>query len=120
MFPVLWEMILRRPVIGGGPDYYQDELTRRAMPYLLQKHRTISAHNLVLLLLVETGLIGLIIFGRGVAAAIASAWRARLSSLGLLPLAMFVPLIIVGMASSDPHYNKVFWFAMAYALAARG
>ena len=52
MIPVLWEIFLRSPITGTGPDRYQYELTRRAMPYLAEKQRTISAHNGALLLLV--------------------------------------------------------------------
>jgi O-antigen ligase len=119
MLPVLWEMFLRNPVLGNGPDEYQRELTQRAMPYLLKKHTTIVAHNLLLLLLVETGLIGCLIFAKGYGMALASAWRARTQAAGLLPLAMLLPLTIAALTASDPHYQAAFWFAAAYALAGR-
>ncbi len=117
MAPVLWEMFLRSPIYGSGPDQYEFELTRRAMPYLVRDQRTIAAHNLVLLLLVETGVIGLFIFFMGMCRALASAWRARLGAGGLLPLALILPLFIAGIVLSNPTSNHVFWFAVAYALA---
>ena len=58
MAPVLWEIFLRSPIYGIGPDRYEFELTRRAMPYLVRDQKTIASHNLLLLLLVETGIIG--------------------------------------------------------------
>ena len=117
MLPVLWEMFLRSPIYGSGPDGYEFELTRRAMPYLLKDQRMIVAHNLALLLLVETGIIGFVLFSSGVKAAVLSAWRARLRPCGSLPLALILPLAIAGLTVADPSHHLVFWFAMAYALA---
>jgi O-antigen ligase len=117
MAPVLWEMFLRSPIYGSGPDRYQFELTRRAMPYLIGQQRTISAHNLVLLLLVETGVIGFVLFSFGVGAALTAAWRARLNACGSLPLALILSLTVTGVIVSDPSHHLVFWFALAYALA---
>jgi hypothetical protein len=117
MIPVLWEMFLRSPVYGSGPDDYEFELTRRAMPYLLKEETVITAHDLVLLLLVETGVIGFLLFACGVKAALMSAWRARLKPCGPLPLALILPLVIAGCIVSDPSHLLVFWFSMAYALA---
>ena len=117
MMPVLWEMFLRSPVYGSGPDGYQLELTRRALPYLLKQQRTIAAHNLVLLLLVETGIIGFLLFSCGVKAALVAAWRTRFRAWGSLPLALLVPLVVAGVSVSDPSHHLVFWFATAYALA---
>jgi O-antigen ligase len=118
MIPVLWEIFLRSPVYGSGPDGYAFELTRRAMPHLLQHQVVVSSHNLALKLLVETGLIGFVLFGWGVIKpGLMSAWKARLKPCGSLPLALLLPLIIVGCISAEPSYYLVFWFAMAYALA---
>jgi len=117
MAPVLWEIFLRSPVYGSGPDRYQFELTRRAMPYMVKEQRTISAHNLALLLLVETGLIGFLLFASGIKAALVAAWRARSKACGSLPLALFLPLVIASAIVCDPSHSLIFWFAMAYALA---
>jgi len=120
MIPVLWEIFLRHPIYGSGPDQYQFELTRRAMPYLVQEQRTISAHNLALLLLVETGLIGFVLVGLGLKEALAAAWRARLGSAGFLPLALILPMLVAGAISSNPSSSPVFWLGVAYALAGGG
>jgi len=120
MIPVLWEMFLRSPLYGSGPDNYQKELTRRTMPYLIRQHRTITAHNLVLLLLVETGVIGFLVFAIGLGKAVTSAWRARSTMSGFLPLALLGPYIISATLFSNPLGSEIFWFVIAYALAAAG
>lgn len=117
MAPVLWEIFLRSPIYGSGPDQYQFELTRRAMPYLIRDQRTIAAHNLVLMLLVETGIIGLLIFSAGLAQVLAAGWRARLNPCGVLPLALLLPFLVQGLLSGNPTATHTFWFAVAYALA---
>src|SRR5204863_8862260 len=111
------EMFLRSPIYGSGPDRYQFELTRRAMPHLIRQQKTITSHNLVLLLLVETGVIGFLLFSFGVGTALAAAWRAGLNACGSLPRAVLLPLTIAGAIMCDPSHDLVFWFAMAYALA---
>lgn len=120
MLPVLWEIYQRNPLLGSGPSDYVQELTQRAMPYLLKKNTNIVSHNLLLLLLVETGLLGLFVFGRAFGLALGSAWRARRTEAGKLPLALLLPLALAGTLSSDPHYQPAFWFAMAYGLSGRG
>lgn len=117
MAPVLWEMFLRSPVYGLGPDSYQWELTRRAMPYLINQRRLIVSHNLALKLLVETGIIGFLVFAGGLKAALAAAWRARLKPCGPLPLALLLPLVIGGATVTHPDHYLTFWVAIAYALA---
>jgi O-antigen ligase len=117
MAPVLWEMFLRSPIYGLGPDDYEFELTRRAMPYLIQMQKLIAAHNLALLLLVETGIIGLLLFSFGLKAALLAAWKARFRPCGSLPLALLLPLIIGGITVCNPSHYLVFWVAVAYALA---
>jgi len=117
MLPVLWEMFLRSPIYGLGPDSYEWELTRRAMPYLINQGRLIVSHNLALTLLVETGLIGFLVFYTGVGAALAAAWRARLQLCGPLPLAMLLPLAITSVTVDHPTGHQIFWAVIAYALA---
>jgi len=118
MIPVLWEIFSRSPITGTGPDRYQYELTRRAMPYLAEKQQTICSHNLALLLLVETGVIGFTIFSFGVGKALLSAWRARHGPFGLLPLAWLLPMAIGGLTVCSPIFASIFWLAIAYSLAA--
>jgi hypothetical protein len=117
MAPVLWEMFLRSPIYGSGPDQYQFELTRRAMPYLVREQKTIAAHNLVLLLLVETGVVGFLIFSAGSWNALRTAWRAHVQPCGFLPLALFLPFFVSGLVLSNPTSHQTFWLTVAYALA---
>jgi len=119
MIPVLWEIFLRSPITGTGPDRYQYELTRRAMPYMAEKQQTINSHNLALLLLVETGVIGFAVFSIGLGKALLSAWRGRTGQLGLLPLAWLLPMSIGGLTVCSPIFAPIFWLAIAYSLAAR-
>lgn len=118
MMPVLWEIFSRSPVYGSGPAGYEFELTRRAMPHMIKDQRTTTAHNLALKLLVETGIIGLVLFAVGVKPGLVAAWKARLKSCGSLPLALILSLVIAGIILTDPSHHLVFWFALAYALAA--
>lgn len=117
MAPVLWKMFLQSPLYGSGPDCYEWKLTREAMPYLLNQHMLIVAHNLVLQLLVETGIIGFLLFASGLTAALAAAWRARFKSCGPLPLALLLPLVVAGATVTHPSHYMVFWVAIAYSLA---
>jgi len=117
MIPVLWDIFLRSPIYGSGPDRYQYELTRRAMPYMTEKQQTISSHNLALLLLVENGIIGFAIFAVGMAQSLKASWRARLGPCGLLPLAWLLPLALAGLTIASPIYSPGLWLAIAYSLA---
>jgi O-antigen ligase len=118
MIPVLWEIFLRSPITGTGPDRYQFELTRRAMPYMVEKQQTINSHNLALLLLVETGVIGFALFAIGLGKALIAAWQARNGPCGLLPLAWLLPMSIGALTVCSPIFAWVFWLAIAYSLAA--
>ena len=72
------------------------------------------------MLLVETGVVGLLVYGVAQGMTIRAAWRARLKAGGWLPMAMLLPMVIMGVISSDPHYSLIYWLATAYALAGRG
>jgi O-antigen ligase len=117
MAPVLWEMFRRSPVYGLGPDGYQWELTRRALPYLVREGKLIDSHNAVLLLLVETGLIGFLLFSTGVGMALAGAWRAWRRAGDALPLALLIPTVIAAATVANPAQHLIFWLAVAYGLA---
>ncbi|MDE3066480.1 MAG: O-antigen ligase family protein [Verrucomicrobiota bacterium] len=117
MAPVLWEMFLRSPLYGLGPDSYQWELTRKAMPYLINENKLIASHNLALLLLVETGVVGFLIFSIGLGTALVAAWRARLKPCGPMPLALLLPFVVASATVANPIQHPVLWVAMGYALA---
>ena len=118
MAPVLWGMFLKSPLYGLGPDSYEWKLTREAMPYLINQRMLIVSHNLILLLLVETGILGFLVFSIGLVKALAAAWRARLKACGPVPLALLLPFVVTGATISSPIFQSAFWVAIAYALAA--
>jgi hypothetical protein len=117
MLPVMWDIGKRTPVFGSGPARYQRELTRRAMPYLIRERMNISAHNLLMALFLETGIIGVVVFGWGLILTLIAAWRARRCSLGIVPFAMLLPLFLLACTSNGATGNPVFWFAITYCLA---
>ena len=112
---VLWEMVQRNPLLGTGPDGYEAELTRQAMPYMVNQGKTITAHNQVLLLLVETGVIGFLIFSAGLAKALVTAWRARNKT--PVPLALVFPFVVAAATVTHPNGFLIFWVVVAYGLA---
>lgn len=117
MMPVLADIFSRSPLYGSGPAGYESELLWRAMPHRVQYQLTTNAHNLFWKLLVETGIIGLLLFAAGVKLSVVGAWKARLKSCGSLPLALILPQVIAGIAFMDPSHHLVFWLAVAYGLA---
>jgi O-antigen ligase len=73
-------------------------------------------HNLYLWLLLETGLLGAGPFFLGLWLCWRSAWRARGSVQGSLPLALLFFLLAVNMKGTLL-YTKMLWVVLAYALA---
>jgi O-antigen ligase len=88
------------------------------MPYMTEKQRTINSHNLALLLLVETGAIGFVVFSIGLGKTLLSAWRGRNGQLGLLPFAWLLPMSVGGLTVCSPIFAPILWLAIAYSLAA--
>jgi O-antigen ligase len=117
MMSVLADIFSRSPLYGSGPAGYESELLWRAMPHRGKYQSTTNAHNLFWKLLVETGVIGFLLFAAGVKPSVVGAWKARLSPLGSLPLALILPQVIAGIAFMDPSHHLVFWLAVAYGLA---
>jgi hypothetical protein len=120
MYPILWEMYQRSPVYGSGPDGYMFEMTKRVRPTFARRGMWLPAHNLILLMLVETGALGLAIFLYGIAAALKAAWRARTTQWELVPLALLVSVMVFSTFTGAPHYRKAFWLVVTYALAGGG
>jgi O-antigen ligase len=112
LFPAAWQMTLESPFVGWGPINNRYELERH-VPRAELPFR--EAHNLVLELLTQTGLVGAIPFLLGVAFCIRGAWVARLGPHGIIPATVMASSLIALMATSGL-YTKMYWFA--YALAA--
>jgi len=106
------EMISEKPLLGWGAVEWTYELgAREGKGY---KYR--SAHNLVLDLLMEGGLLGAIPCLIGLGLCVQAAWIARVRNLGLLPLAWLITMIIANM-SGVWLGTKSMWLALTVSLA---
>jgi O-antigen ligase len=118
LFPAAWQMFKEKPLAGWGPIRYRYHLGDR-MPKEAFYGRDVTQtdpHNLYLVILTETGLLGAVPFFAALWLCGRAAWRARDSIQGVLPLAMLVCLLTINMTASG--YNrKLFWIVLAYALA---
>lgn len=113
IYPNALEMFLERPVMGWGVVGYTYELGSR-LGHI--DEQTKNAHNLILHALASTGLLGAIPLFLGIGFSVRAAWRARLGSQGVLPLAMIVTVLMANM-SGLWLYKKLNWVVLAYALA---
>src|SRR5262245_8154319 len=106
------DMIAEKPFFGWGPSYHQIELARRvSYPGPVR-----DFHNLYFHMLTEVGLLGSIPFFLGVFVCLKSAWRARNTSQGILPLAMLIS-ILAESVSATTSSERVTWLTFAYAAA---
>jgi O-antigen ligase len=107
--PAALEMFLERPLLGWQPYLYQLELGRRT-----GESGERDAHNLVLTLLLEVGIVGTVPFLMGLWRCTQTAWQARTGYLGLLPLALLITVLAGAMA--QPFFaHKWFWLALTCA-----
>ena len=113
LYPALWTMFLEKPVLGWGPVNNRYELAVR-IGERERPHR--AAHNIVLELLTATGAVGAVAFLTGCALCVQQAWRARRSSLGVLPLALLFSVFLSNM-SGDWIASKLIWIVLAFAYA---
>jgi O-antigen ligase len=109
--PAAWEMFQEEPIVGWGPEHNVRELGAR-----LGRRRK-DTHNQYLWVLTETGLSGSIPFFLGMGLCVVSAWKARKTPHGVVPIALMLALLVIDM-SDTTHNRKYFWFVMAYVTAA--
>jgi O-antigen ligase len=114
LFPASWEMFLQKPVAGWGPVNHQYELETRVPRAELPYRET---HTVFLELLTETGLVGAIPFVAAMVLCVVAGWRGRMGTLGALPVALAVAVIVHRMSTAGL-YTKAHWLALALALAA--
>jgi len=104
-------MITERPLLGWSLEA-EYELGRR-----LGLTRRRNAHNLYLHVLLQVGLLGALFFFAAVWLCIRAAWKSRLGSLGLLPMALIIT-VLAGNIAHEYLTRKPTWLIFALALAA--
>jgi len=110
IFEAGWKLFEEKPLVGWGPVRIWYELGHRlGLPIR-------DPHNLYLWILLETGLLGAILFFRGLWLCVHAAWKARHRIHGVLPLAMIF-CFLVGNLKGTGHKDKLLWVVLAYALA---
>jgi O-antigen ligase len=110
IFPAAVEMILEKPLLGWGPVYHTWELGGRRAELARDEH------NLYLWLLAEVGIVGAIPFLVGLWLCWRTAWKARHSIQGVLPLIMLLFILIINLKGTTINL-KLFWVVLSYALA---
>src|SRR5262245_24481350 len=114
IYAIAGDMILEKPVLGWSVagNY---ELGRREGGRFFSIAR--SVHNNFLELLLNVGIVGATPFLVGLWLCGRSAWRARRENLGLLPLALLLTNLGLGMSASML-ISKPTWLILALTLAA--
>jgi O-antigen ligase len=110
IYPKAAAMVLDRPLVGWGPFRNFAELGTRV------GQKDVDTHNLYLLVLTETGLLGGLPYFIGLWFCWRTAWKTRHGTRGILPLAMLSCVLVVNMSLSW-HNRKLHWFVLSYAIA---
>jgi O-antigen ligase len=103
-------MYFEHPILGWGPTTHYKQLGE------LLGLQSRDEHNVVLWVLNECGLLGGIPFLLGCYYCIRAAWRGRFGSLGIMPFALVVCLVLINL-NNTLHVRKFFWITMACGLA---
>jgi O-antigen ligase len=106
------DMFIEQPLYGWQPFAFNRELGAR----LHAPSGTRDAHNLFLHLILQVGMVGTILFLVGLWLCGWTAWKARIGTFGLLPLALLVTVLAVNMSSTRIAV-KVLWLILALTLA---
>jgi O-antigen ligase len=106
------QMVVERPIAGWGPVVAQNRLGARVN----SKTGIRDAHNLLLSLLIEVGILGTLPFLVGLLLVIRASWRGRTGRLGLVPLALLCVVLTTNVAHTNLAW-KPMWFVLAVAMA---
>jgi len=112
LFTISVEMISEKPLLGWRPIVFAHELAQREGAIYGAR----AAHNLLLHLLLEGGLLGAMPFLIGLGLCVQAAWTARVHSLGLLPLVWLITILVGSMALSTLLYKSL-WLVLTLSLA---
>ncbi len=113
IYPEAWKMFTEKPLFGWGAKSSEYELGAR-LAHVDEDSK--NPHNLILFVLLSSGLIGLVPLMGGIFLTAKTAWKARDGIRGVLPLAMLMTVLIANMSGVWLH-NKMHWFVMAYVLS---
>lgn len=113
IIPAAMAMVAEKPVLGWKPILYWEELGRRTGRVFGSR----DAHNLVLHLLLEVGIVGAVPFLIGIALCIRGAWRARNHPIGILPFALLMTSLSSNL-SLTYIARKPQWLIFALAVTA--
>jgi O-antigen ligase len=106
------EMIGESPIVGWGRTTGFEELGLR-----IGLGGRISAHNFLLYLLLEGGLLGTVPFLTGLGLCLWASWKARAGPWGILPLTLLISLLAMMMTHTGLTAKQL-WLCLAFALAA--
>jgi O-antigen ligase len=110
-------MISEKPLLGWSPSGAFYELGRRVGRVEDGMEAGRDVHNLFLDLFITGGIVGAIPFLFGLSGCLRAAWKARIGTLGMVPLS----LIAANLIASVSHTNltwKAQWFVLALTCAA--
>lgn len=113
IIPAALEMISERPILGWKPAVYWEELGRRTGRVFGVR----DAHNLILHLLLEVGVVGAVPFLIGIALCVRGAWKARAQAIGILPFALLMTCLSSNL-SLTYIARKPQWLILALAVTA--
>jgi O-antigen ligase len=113
--PAAIELVSERPIFGWQPVRAQDELARR-LYHIHSFPISKDAHNLLLHLLLEVGLVGTVPFLIGFWLCGKAAWKARSQRAGVMPLALFC-IIFAASLTQTAVLRKPLWLVLALASA---
>lgn len=110
LYSVAGRMFIQKPWLGWGPVEHRHEIGRRL------RLEPVEAHNTLLTVVNETGVVGAVPFLYGCCCCLVAAWRARSGRFGITPLAILVT-ILTACLSLSANFERVLWFVFAFALA---
>jgi O-antigen ligase len=111
IYAAAWEMVKRKPIAGWGPVIAQRQLGG----WVASKTGIRDAHNLLLTLLLEVGIIGALPFLGGLFVVLLSTWSWRSGPLGLVPLAMMAVVLATNVAHTSLVWKSM-WFVLAIGM----
>lgn len=113
IYPAALRMFAERPILGWGPEVNRQQLGFRVP---MMQVRSLDAHSLYLHIVTESGIVGALVFLAGLLLVLRSAYRARRTAHGLLPVVLLAAVLTMNI-TSNWFLRKPFWLVMAYAVA---